>query len=373
MAADTVTVLISGFGLGLYVPGLLIAERLKRLGVAAETCVFETLIADKQEQVLKSRQACHRSFQVAQFSARVPMDLSKSMDERAVGQLLERWEEEGRSEFIALSGHWLHVLDRYRERVFPRAVHAEIVYVDCGLPPSWTSVKHYDPSYADRYREIWIYDAGVKRLNHPIVVADASPPSWDERERRLIVHGGGWGMGTYRTKIPELRELGFSLDIVAYELDEGTGGGEEDRFYMVDPAWTPWRRNADGALMFPPLGEIRDGRADRFADRGDRHALFDVTSRTMAIVGKPGAGTLIDSLASATPLVMLEPFGEHEKANAGLWQSLGFGIPYEEWRAGGFSAEVLESLHDRLSAAGRTSGTDYAAHYAKRRRTADPT
>lgn len=165
--------------------------------------------------------------QVAQFSARMPMDLSKSMDDRAVGQLLERWEEEGRSSFIALSGHWLHVLDRYRERVFPRAVRAEIVYVDCGLPPSWTSVKHYDPNYADRYRESWIYDAASNRLNYPVAVADASPPSWDERERRLIVHGGGWGMGTYRTKIPELRERGFPLDIVAYERDEGSGERRE--------------------------------------------------------------------------------------------------------------------------------------------------
>ncbi|MFF8914745.1 hypothetical protein ACF08M_15855 [Streptomyces sp. NPDC015032] len=41
------------------------------------------------------------------------------------------------------------------------------------------------------------------------------------------------------------------------------------------------------------------------------------------MVSKPGGGTLLDLLRSATPFALLEPSGEHEVHNAQLWCDLG--------------------------------------------------
>ena len=57
---------------------------------------------------------------------------------------------------------------------------------------------------------------------------------------------------------------------------------------------------------------------------------------------------MLDSWAAATPLIMLEPFGDYEAKNGALWQEFGFGIPFAEWEAGGFAAESLEPLHQNL-------------------------
>jgi hypothetical protein len=72
----------------------------------------------------------------------------------------------------------------------------------------------------------------------------------------------------------------------------------------------------------------------------------------MAVVSKPGGGTLLDSLAAATPIVLLAPWGEPEAKNGALWEELGFGIDYHRWRRTGFDQGVLMKLHDRLLAAG---------------------
>jgi hypothetical protein len=58
---------------------------------------------------------------------------------------------------------------------------------------------------------------------------------------------------------------------------------------------------------------------------------------------------MTDSFASATPLIMLEPFGEHEKDNADLWEELGFGIRYERWISEyGGGADILEKMHTAM-------------------------
>ncbi len=359
----TVTLLCSGFGLGLYVPGLLVARRLQRLGVRADVCVFENvLLPDKLEQVLRSKQACHRSFPFAQFSAKMPMDMTRTVDEEALDALLDGWAAEGRRDFLVFSGHWLHVVNRYRDKVFPETVNAEIVYVDCGLPPSWTSLKHFEPDYAAGYRETWIYDTETMKLSAPIAVNEAPPLSYRDREHRFVIHGGGWGMGTYQSKIPELRERGIPLDIVVYETGEAAGGGAEDRYFMMDPSWSPWHRDEAGSHIFPPFGEVVQGKPVRFAHRDSHHELFDITGKSRGIIGKPGAGTMIDSLASATPLIMLEPFGEHERRNTEMWATLGFGVSYEQWKQADYSLGMLERLHENLMAA-RGAHADFAAQY----------
>ena len=43
--------------------------------------------------------------------------------------------------------------------------------------------------------------------------------------------------------------------------------------------------------------------------------------------------------------------GEHEAANAALWERLGFGVSLQRWRESGCSADILEEVRTRLVAA----------------------
>lgn len=361
-----VTILCSGFGLGLYIPGLLAARRLEEKKVQTCVEVFENLISqDKRENIQKSKKAYHSNFALAQMSARMPMDMRKSIDNELVNQLLEIWIKENRKDFIILSGHWIYIMEEYRRRISPDTLNAEILYVDCDLPPSWKSLKQYIPDYNTRFSEIWLYDFDNMKLKYQIPVSKEDPIRYSQRPHRFIIHGGGWGMGTYRSKIPQLRSTGLSLDIVIYEQQEATDCVPGDRCFMIDPKWCAWNKNKNGEYEFPPLGEICQSRLPSFFNRYEYHDLFDITAAARAIIGKPGAGTMIDSLASATPLIMLEPFGEHEKKNTRLWENFGFGISYSRWEEMNFSMEILEQLHNNLML-GRKTAVDFTEEYKLR-------
>jgi UDP-N-acetylglucosamine:LPS N-acetylglucosamine transferase len=112
------------------------------------------------------------------------------------------------------------------------------------------------------------------------------------------------------------------------------------------------------------MTEVVDRRITGVRQRADHHALHDVIRAAKAIVSKPGGCTLIDSLAAATPVVFLEPYGYAEASNASLWEHLGFGISYVAWKATGYDPAVLERLHANIVA--RPRGVDYPRVYAHR-------
>ena len=71
----------------------------------------------------------------------------------------------------------------------------------------------------------------------------------------------------------------------------------------------------------------------------------------MAVVSKPGGMALAESLMTATPLVFLAPYGQHERINAVTWIDEGFGIWFDEWKARRFAEDALKALHVNLLAA----------------------
>ena len=123
----------------------------------------------------------------------------------------------------------------------------------------------------------------------------------------------------------------------------------DDGRFMLDPTWSPWLRDAEGFLTFPPMIQLSGPRvANLGSNRARNHDLFDVIACASAVVSKPGGCTLIDSLASCTPVILLEAYGYAERSNADVWIALGYGIRFEAWRDSGFSAEVLQTLHENL-------------------------
>lgn len=359
----TVTILCSGFGLGFYIPGLLVAKGLQNKNVKTDVLVFESYMeSDKKAHINDSRKAYHENFSLAKGAAKLPMDIRKSIDYERVDELLEQWRKENRRDFISLSGHWIYILDMYREKLFPESINVDLLYVDSYLAPSWRSLKRYNPQYNQLYNERSMYNLESMDIIYRIDVKEIQPKPLEKRKDRLVVHGGGWGMGTYQSKIPELMSFGFNLDIVVYDFKEADTTNKANRYFMNNPSWSAWIKSENGLHEFPPYCEIRGGEVFHYPNNKDNHWLFDITEETKAIIAKPGAGTLIDSLASATPLVLLEPFGKHEQKNLELWEHLGLGIKYEKWKESGFSMNLLEEIHQRLLTA-RDKGSNYADYF----------
>jgi hypothetical protein len=210
----------------------------------------------------------------------------------------------------------------------------------------------------DRHEHVQMFDATRDAIPNTIPITDEPPLPWSARPPRLLAHGGGWGLGTYRSRAGELLDRGLAVDLVGHDLadvDHAAPDSRNIRYFLIDPAWEAW---VDGG--FPPFGEARDGRVVEYRRRNDHHDSFELARRSIAMVCKTGGGSLLDSLWAATPIVTLEPFGTHEHTNAQLWQRLGFGVPFDVWRDSGFSVALLERLHHNLLAA-RTGVPDYTA------------
>nr|WP_042189981.1 hypothetical protein [Kibdelosporangium sp. MJ126-NF4]CEL19019.1 Similar to C-ter. fragment of UDP-glucuronosyltransferases, YpfP B.subtilis related [Kibdelosporangium sp. MJ126-NF4]CTQ95179.1 Similar to C-ter. fragment of UDP-glucuronosyltransferases, YpfP B.subtilis related [Kibdelosporangium sp. MJ126-NF4] len=334
-----IEILTSGVALGVHVPGLLLADRLRERGADVTVSVLERLLPDETlATTTKMKWAFHRDFRVALAGQRVARDASVAVPADAQDAVLAAWKSRDVSKFVVFSGFWLPILERY-----PNA-DVDICHVDSVVSPSFRKVETtLNP------REIWLANAEKGKLPYSIPVTHEPPIPWHARERRLLVHGGGWGMGTYRERAAELRAHGFALDVIAYEQRD-VRPDPAIRHFMMDPDWHPW--HDDG---YPPFGEI----GTPFTRGQGHHGSFDLTRSVIATVSKPGGGTLLDSLWSATPTVLLEPFGAHEKRNAELWERLGFGISFDKWRASGFDVSMVEKLHTALAEA-RASLVDYA-------------
>jgi len=354
-----VTILCSGVHLGVYVPGLLVETGLRQLGVEAEVETLESYYKPAERQGLEQlREAYHRDFRFALMARRMTHDIRPSLDDDLLAEALERWRREGRRRFIMWSGFWLPVMVRYRGLVGDR-IRVDHCRIDAVVSPSFEVYPELD----GEGRAVWFWNRSEGRLEHRVPVNCGPLAAFKQRDDRYVVHGGGWGVGTYRDKVPELHAAGLGLDIIAYGPDEIERCSHSDRVFMMEPGWRAWATVEGGRHQFPPFGRVAPGPAEEFRQPANRHGLFDLIARSRAVISKPGGGTLIDSLEAATPLVILEPYGGAEEANGELWERLGLGISYDSWRASGFSTDPLERCHERLLEARRQT-PDYCRVYA---------
>ncbi|BFH66925.1 hypothetical protein J27TS7_46030 [Paenibacillus dendritiformis] len=347
-SASPVTILTSGNSLGAYVPGICLLERLRKRGVPAEFEVLERLFPEEtRQQLVRAKQAFHASFATALMGTRLVRGIGPSLADGAVDALLDRWQAEERRTFLSVTGFWAPILEQYERRVHPETIRAEFLRLDAIDTPSYRVYRETYP----RFRHHWLFrlEGEQPLLHYRLAMSDEPILPYAERDERIVVHGGGWGIGTYRGVAPALQER-YALDLVAYDQDETGAARPGDRVYLTDPAWHPWSEDPAGPEQppYPPMAEWKAGEAPIYKRGQDGPRLYGAIRRSLAIVSKPGGGTLVDSLSAAAPLVYLEPFGDHERANALLWERLGFGIAYDRWAASGFARSALETLHHNL-------------------------
>jgi hypothetical protein len=358
----TITILGSGVALGVYIPALLVNYQLKKQKLDTEVVILESYYNDDSKEKLKSyKKAYHNNFSIALMGHRMTKDIQPSLDEVLVDNLLQTWSKENRLNFIVWSGLWMPILERYRNKIAPDKLNIDICRIDADI--SATFKIHKDNSQHDH--EVWLWNWEQKKLVNELPVTTQPPIPYAQRNNRFVIHGGGWGIGTYQSKIPELEARGFLLDIVVYEIKETTQIKPENRYFMVDPEWSPWDKNQSNEHEFPPFGEVTISDNNCFRNKENYHEFYDLVKESQAIISKPGGGTLIDSLASATPIILLEPYGYAEQRNSDIWEYLGYGISYEKWKSMDYSSEILEELHQNILNRQKTT-TNYPQNYAEK-------
>ncbi|MBP3895005.1 MAG: hypothetical protein J6D07_00915 [Mogibacterium sp.] len=310
----------SRIALGVYVPAVSLKKELEKRGFAAEIICLEDFYKGKDEVIEETKKSLHEDFRLAKMSYRLPTWNLAAADEDALAGLMNRVRDEGYDAIVTFSGFWVDFLNEladtcpfYKDRIY--AVH-----MDAGYSLSW---KDKDKGAV---REIWLYNLEENRIDHlPEEPDTASEPE----DGRILVHGGGWGIGEYRNKTEQLRRLGYKLDIIIYYPEEIDDTDDMCDYYLLDPSWQAGRDESE----YPRLLKYEDGEWRSFGDGSGGNPLRLLMKRASAVLSKPGGGTLADSLATATPIIFSEELAAYEAENKRLWISKGCGAEYADFAA----------------------------------------
>lgn len=345
----TVVILCSGAGLGFYVPGLLISQQLRKRGFCTKIYIFEDLLEDiHKNNINKNVLEYRKNFKFAVTASNVPHDVRKNLDSSKTSDLYNEWKKYGYCRFISLSGNWCCILNEYSKIVDNIKIKVDNLHLDADLSTSWRNARKFFPPAHDGLHDMWLYNSETNTINYKIPSGDEAPLGFRERENRLLIHGGGWGIGVFRDLIPTLNSKGFNLDVLAYSYSDIKEEKDTIRYFLKNPSWNCWDLNSNNEYNFPPVEAVENDSLPVFEPCYSYNKLYEVSRRELAIISKPGAGTLIDSLSSCTPLIMLDCFGMHEKRNASLWKDLGYGVYYSDWEKEKFSLDMIEKCHYRL-------------------------
>lgn len=311
----------SRVALGVYVPAVILLRRLVKEGNIAEFIYLEELYVGKEEALEKNKRQFHKNFKLAKAGHVLPNRNVSSVDTEKKLAFFEKCTNEKYDRIIIFSGFWLSIMEElinycpdYVDRVM--AIHMDTTYSN-----SW---KLYDRSFV---KEEWLFNKERNEIKNIIDATDYIRPK--DKNGRIVVHGGGWGMGDYSSKIKALNDLGYKLDIILYYKDELDESNVLNKYYLLDPDWRPSDKKND----FPHLlvYENGDWREYEPEDEALGSPMISLIRHASAVLSKPGGGTLLDSMITGTPIIFSEELAVYEKTNKDLWEEKMFGIDYYEW------------------------------------------
>ena len=365
MKNQNIAILCSGVTLGVYNPALITRNKLWAIGQNPMVFVCENLFYDdKKNKISEMRKMFHRNFKFALMGQKMSGTVQANYNPDLIEELYSKWQKEDVKDFIVFSGFWMSILDEYLRKHPGDEYNVHIFHMDAVESESWKSVS-YDSKYI---HHTWFFSLKEKDVSNYFAISDNKIVPFEERDERFIIHGGGWGIGTYKQKVQKLESFGLKLDIINYEHQDIDKLNNVHRYFLIDPNWNAWEHDETGNYQFPPFGQIINNNEIEYLKNNDYPEVYNIIRKNVGIISKPGGATILDSLSSATPIIFLDPFGDYERKNAELMIDLGFGIWYEDWEKSSFSIESLEHCHNNLvkSRAHWTEFTDlYMKYYLK--------
>lgn len=315
-------VLGSHIALGVYVPAIIIARFLKRKGQQVDFCYHEDLYIDeKKSGISKNKYQFHKNYRLAQVAHSMPSRNESAVDPKKKEGFIQKCVEQRYDSILLLSGFWVDLINELVQINHYYNGKVKYIHMDAVESNSW---KNKELSLAEN---VWLFRKEGNQVNYVLDKAEAKDRN--NRNGRIVIHGGGWGMGNYQSVIKELNEKGFQLDIVVYYKDEVDSTDTVNRYFLLDPDWEP-----DVATKsFPRLLSFEQNHWSVL--EGEKESIdspiLNLIRNSQAIISKPGGGTLLDSLMTSTPIIFLEALADYEKKNMELWIEKGFGLDYKQW------------------------------------------
>lgn len=340
-----IRILTSTMGLGTYVPALLLADYLKSRQMECRVQVIESYLGDeKLNKFIVNKEQYHQSFKVAKLGHKLAeKKLSGLLEAAEEDKVIKEWNSETAEYFLVMSGNWMDVLLRYLQLGRIKADSVYMIHMDVGITPSWCrfaglNIFHNLRVYDEKGVNYWFESPIFTKKN--IFEGEKEEKPW------IYIHGGGWGMGTYREYGQNLKErLPYRIRTTIHHMEEAdfSNGWE---YYLMDPDWRPWE--TENGCFYPSIYRIDDSQKMIRIPNEHHCGMYSLYQNSCAIISKAGGGTLMDSLITATPLVFIDPIAKHEEENQKLWVKLGLGIMFEDWEKENYSLTVLKKLYDNI-------------------------
>ncbi|MDW3191297.1 MAG: hypothetical protein R8G66_03005 [Cytophagales bacterium] len=338
--------LSSGVTLGTYVPAVMLEKQMTSKGLKVDTYVLETYFQQgAQGKLIELKKQIHQSFAFAKMAQKVSSDIKSSYDETKLQQLFETWQAFDTIHLIVFSGFWISIIDEFVGAYSHQVeIDVQVIHMDASYSASWKLHKQLSPDYQHN----WLFNLEAMEVTHSIGIPQEIIP-FTERKSEVLIHGGGWGIGTYQNTLQSSIADHYHLNMVAYEPSDMLSNVSIS-YFQQQPGWNAWNRDEHGNHTFPPMIVKSPGSEPTVEyEFNGCSPIYRIVQLSQAIISKPGGATIMDSLHSATPLIYLENYGKYETDNAELWRSLGLGMSFPEWKASGFDPGLLEQMHHNLT------------------------
>lgn len=336
---NKVLVLGSSIALGVYVPAVWFCNNIKRQGIQCKMIYLESLYTkEKQELIQKNKLKFHKNFKVAKIAHVIDNKVESSVDTSLKEEFILECIKNEYDIVVCFSGFWISIMEELVQRNYIYKDRIKCVHMDAVKSNSW---KNVNVPYLDN---IWLFNFDNNKIMYKL--SSFVPKSNESRNGRIVVHGGGWGMGNYSSMIQQINNRGYKADIICYYEDEYDEEDTVNRYFLLDPNWRP----VVGESHFPPLLVYKHNQWCRINDNPEVSDVLLIIQNAIAVMSKPGGGTLADSMMTCTPIIFLEELAEYEKKNAQMWTLNGYGMFFDDWIQSNDLSEELLCMTNNLLA-----------------------
>lgn len=334
-----VLVLGSSIALGVYVPAVWFCNNVKSIGIQCEMTYLESLYTnEKKDLVRKNKYKFHKNFKIAKIAHTIDNKVESSVDTSLREKFILKCIKNEYDVIVCFSGFWVFIMEELIQRAPIYKDRIKCVHMDVVKSNSW---KNVNTSYLDN---IWLFNFDNNKIMYKL--SSLVPKPVESRNGRIVVHGGGWGMGNYSCMIQQINHMGYRADIICYYEDEYNEEDTVNRYFLLDPNWQP----AGNEIQFPPLLVRKSNQWCRINDNLEVSDVSLIIQDAVAVMSKPGGGTLADSMMTCTPIIFLEELAPYEKKNAQMWTANGYGIFYDEWiKSNNLSNELVRMTNKLLA------------------------
>jgi hypothetical protein len=337
--AQTINIVSSIIGYGVYFPALIIYEQLKALNYNVNIYSIERFFDENaMSEFERTKAAFKKDVRLVQIASKLPVSYTKKLSDEKTKALFDEWSNNNSTHFLCFSGLWLETLQTYKKQ-HPNCT-IDCCRVDSAVSSTWRKLNDLNELITN---DLSFFNAAEDEINYVLNIPEIAPIPYSERTNNVTIHGGGWDLGNFATTTAQFTK-NYHVNLIVNDL-EVASSIENSTLYANKPKWNPLYKNG-----FPPFGRINSDRTITLKIYKKHPGILNILAKSNAIVSKPGGMTLMDSLITETPLIFLKSVGKNENSNKKLWETLQLGLSIEAWQESEDQEVLLHEMYKRIVA-----------------------